>query len=238
MTFRRICRDWRSGHQGAEHGFPLGLPATSPTSATTRPIPSGPTGPGVIGLAGAAHLLASQLSPPRDHSIAILRVSKSLISDRERGSLPYPFSEAVSLGRSAGLHPIERHSTVSPRTWEYSYIHAVDCSAPRRTTRHRPYPRHAGRQDRTQPPPQPDPRGHGPRPVQGLVRRLRPRPRQDGRPRPPTFPPTSGNSSPTASTTRASRRGGVSDRSMKSLTFLMDLPCRSFRQPILKTVSR
>ena len=50
--------------------------------------------------------------------------------------------------------------------------------------RHRPRPRHVGRQDRTQPPPQPDLGGHGPRSVQGLVRRLRPRPRQDGRPSP------------------------------------------------------
>ena len=49
-----------------------------------------------------------------------------------------------------------------------------------RTTRHRPHPRHAGRQDRAEPAHERDPGGDGPRPVQVVVRGLRPGARQGG----------------------------------------------------------
>ena len=45
-------------------------------------------------------------------------------------------------------------------------------------------PRPSRRQDRAEPPHEPDPRVDGPCPLQVLVRRLRPRPRQSRRPRP------------------------------------------------------
>lgn len=60
----------------------------------------------------------------------------------------------------------------------------IPTPAPPRTTRYRPHPEHARRQDRTQPPPQPDPGGYRPHAVPRLVRRLRSRPRQARRPRP------------------------------------------------------
>ena len=66
------------------------------------------------------------------------------------------------------------------------YVHfgsvPFPCSPLTGTTRHRPHPRHPGRQDRAQPPDERDPGGHGPGALQVLVRRLRPRPRQDGGP--------------------------------------------------------
>ena len=55
---------------------------------------------------------------------------------------------------------------------------------PYRTTRHCPHSWRAGRQDRAEPAYERDAGGDGPRPVQVLVRRLRPRPRQDRGPRP------------------------------------------------------
>ena len=51
------------------------------------------------------------------------------------------------------------------------------------TTRHRPHPRHAGRQDRAEPAHERDPGGDGPRAVQVVVRGLRPGARQGGGPR-------------------------------------------------------
>ena len=54
----------------------------------------------------------------------------------------------------------------------------------RRTTRHRPHPRHAGRQDRAEPADERDAGGDGAGALQVVVRGLRPRPRQGRRPRP------------------------------------------------------
>ena len=53
-----------------------------------------------------------------------------------------------------------------------------------RTTRHRPHPRHAGRQDRAEPADERDAGGDGAGALQVVVRGLRPRPRQGRRPRP------------------------------------------------------
>ena len=60
----------------------------------------------------------------------------------------------------------------------------------RRTTTYRRHPRRPRRQDRTQPTHEPDPRSHGPSPLQVMVRRLRPRPSQGRQPtnRPPAPP--------------------------------------------------
>ena len=61
---------------------------------------------------------------------------------------------------------------------------AIRCPAARRTTRHRPHPRHAGRQDRAEPADERDAGGDGAGALQVVVRGLRPRPRQGRRPRP------------------------------------------------------
>ena len=55
---------------------------------------------------------------------------------------------------------------------------------PFRATGHCPHSRHPGRQDRTEPADEPDPRGDGPHHLPGLVRGLRPHPGQDGGPGP------------------------------------------------------
>ena len=57
-----------------------------------------------------------------------------------------------------------------------------------RTTRHRPHPRHAGRQDRAEPADERDAGGDGAGALQVVVRGLRPRPRQGRRPRPRPAP--------------------------------------------------
>ena len=61
-------------------------------------------------------------------------------------------------------------------------------STTRRTTRHRPHPRHAGRQDRAEPADERDAGGDGAGALQVVVRGLRPRPRQGRRPRPRPAP--------------------------------------------------
>ena len=73
-----------------------------------------------------------------------------------------------------------------------------------RTTRHRPRPRHAGRQDRAEPPDERDAGGHGAGALQVVVRRFRPRPRQDGGPR---HRPASGDCRPLSCSRRRFRVG-------------------------------
>ena len=83
----------------------------------------------------------------------------------------------------------------------------------RRATRHRPHPRHAGRQDRAEPADERDAGGDGAGDLQVVVRGLRPRPRQGRRPRPRPAQAPSPIFSPTASRTRSWARfrgvGGV-----------------------------
>ena len=74
------------------------------------------------------------------------------------------------------------------------------------TEHHRPHPRYVGRQNRDQSAYERDAGGDGPRPVQVVVRRFRPRPRQDGGPATPVCPNPSPTSSPTASSTPRSAR--------------------------------
>ena len=59
----------------------------------------------------------------------------------------------------------------------------IPAAASGRAAAHRGHPRRPRRQDRAEPPHEPDPRVDGPRPLQILVRRLRPRPSQSRRPR-------------------------------------------------------
>ena len=94
-------------------------------------------------------------------------------------------------------------------------------------TRHRPHPRHAGRQDRTEPADERDAGGDGAGALQVVVRGLRPRPRQGRRPRPRTCPSTSPTCSRIPSRTRSSgrfRRGGRCAASMRSPSVLNG-PC-------------
>ena len=83
--------------------------------------------------------------------------------------------------RSSSLHADARcglgdGQTASADRTSQAFLFPVP-AAPR-TTRHRPHPRHAGRQDRAEPADERDAGGDGARALQVVVRGLRPRPRQ------------------------------------------------------------
>ena len=103
--------------------------------------------------------------------------------DRIEGWFPTLLEqEAGVFGATRRDEGVDRHGAVpQPHRPEG----ASDLPAPnRRTTRHRPHPRHAGRQDRAEPADERDAGGDGAGALQVVVRGLRPRPRQGRRPRP------------------------------------------------------
>ena len=90
----------------------------------------------------------------------------ALFPGRSRGS-----GDALVLGR------VWRHPKC-PYQADDRIVRSANSSSVSRTTRHRPHPRHPGRQDRTEPAHEPDPGGDCAGALQVLVRGLRPRPRQ------------------------------------------------------------
>ena len=116
---------------------------------------------------------------------------------RRRPPVPVLLLVSRSFHETAGQQSgeIDMAPYVEPQLGQLT-VYPLPCPTARRTTRHRPHPRHAGRQDRAEPADERDAGGDGAGALQVVVRGLRSRPRQGRRPRPQACPSPSPTCSP------------------------------------------